>query len=113
MRLPVRLRKHSAGFPRTPAILRGSPSLPGSVRAIARYRLADDAPVCDLDDPAQWLRLGLRPSEVVSRNYARTRAWARRVYELERWIGVRWWSYYEPGWASIGLWDWNRGSSRP
>ncbi len=38
----------------TPAIFSGGPSLPGSVRAIARYRLADDAPVRNLDDPGSW-----------------------------------------------------------
>lgn len=89
----------------SPAILAGSPSLPGSVRAIASYQLAAGAPLCDLDDPAQLGVLGLRPSDVVSRDYERTRAWARRVYEQERYVGVRWWSYYDPRWASIGLWD--------
>jgi hypothetical protein len=89
----------------TPAILDGSPSFPGSVRAIARYRLSDDARICNLDDAAQLWKLGLRPSEVVSRDYARTREWARRIYERGEWIGVRWWSYYEPQWASMGLWD--------
>ena len=89
----------------TSAILGGAPSLPGSVRAIARYRLDDNAPICDLDDPDQLRQIGIRPSEVVSRDYARTRAWARRIHEQERWIGVRWWSYYEPQWASAGLWD--------
>jgi hypothetical protein len=54
------------------AILEGSPSLPGSARAIARFRLPDDALVCNLDDPAVLQELGLRPSDVVSRDYART-----------------------------------------
>lgn len=89
----------------TPAVLRGSPSLPGSVPAIARYRFVDDVPLCDLDNPDQLRELDLRPSEVVSRDYARTRAWARRIYETGRWVGVRWWSYYGPQWASMGLWD--------
>ena len=89
----------------TPAILRESPGLPGSSRAVARYRLADEAPVCNLDDPDQLRHIGIRPSEVVSRDYVRTRAWARRIYEQGKWIGVRWWSYYEPQWACIGLWD--------
>lgn len=89
----------------TAVILGGSPSLPGSVRAIARYRLPDDAQICNLDDPEQLLKLGLRPSEVVSRDYVSTQAWARRIYGQGAWIGVRWWSYYEPQWASIGLWD--------
>src|SRR4051812_34776044 len=37
----------------TAAILEGSPSLPGSARAVARYRLDPAARVCDLDDAAQ------------------------------------------------------------
>jgi hypothetical protein len=89
----------------TSDMLAGSLALPGSVRAIARYRLDDDAAICNLDDPAQLLRLGLRPSEVVSRNYERTRAWARRIYEEGTWVGIRWWSYYDPRWGSTGLWD--------
>ena len=71
---------------------------------MARYDLDEHARLCDLDDPKQLLALHLRPSEVVSRDYARTRAWARRIYEQGVWAGVRWWSYYDPGWSSIGLW---------
>jgi RES domain len=74
----------------TPAILGGSPGLPGSVRALARYRLEDSAPVCDLDDAARLVELKLRP---------------RRIYEQKVWAGVRWWSYYVPEWANFGLWD--------
>jgi hypothetical protein len=89
----------------TPAILEGSPSIPGSVRAIARYRLADDTAIYNLDDANQLLALGLRPSDVVGRDYERSRAWARRIYEQGKWSGVRWWSYYSPAWSSFGLWD--------
>jgi len=89
----------------TAAILEGSPSLPGSSRAIAVYRLAEDARICNLDDAERLLALGLRPSDIVSRDYARTRGWARRIYEEGEWSGVRWWSYYDPGWSSFGLWD--------
>ncbi len=89
----------------TPAILAGSPGLPGSVRAIARYHLAGNVRVCDLNHPARLLNLDLRPSEVVSRDYTCTRRWARRIYDQHVFAGVRWWSYYDPQWASIGLWD--------
>ena len=89
----------------TPAILSGSPSLPGSVRAIGRYRLAEDAQVCNLDDPARLVHLNLRPSEVASRDSAHTRAWARRIFDQGEFAGVRWWSYYDPRWASVGLWN--------
>ena len=91
----------------TASALDGAPGLSGSRRALARYRLEDAgaaAPVCNLDDPKQLLSLRLRPSDVVSRDYARTRLWARRIYEKRRWVGVRWWSYYDPSWSSFGLW---------
>jgi RES domain len=96
-------------FPQwTPSILDGGPGLPGSVRAIARYRLPADARICDLDDPGRLRTLGLRPSDVVSRDYARTRAWARRIYQQAVWSGVSWWSYYDPRWSSVGLWRTDR-----
>lgn len=86
-------------------ILEGSPGLPGSTRAIARFQLANNASICDLDDPVVLQELGLRPSDVVSRDYMRSKAWARRIYEERKWAGVRWWSYYDARWASFGLWD--------
>ena len=89
----------------TPAVLEGSPALRGSTRALARFELPDDDPICDLDDPSTLIRLRLRPSDVVSRDYDGTRAWAQRIFEQGNWIGVRCWSYYDPRWASFGLWD--------
>lgn len=89
----------------TPAILAGSPALPGSCRALAQCRIPDRVALCDLDDPAQLAALGLRPSHVVSRDYARTRQWARRIHAQGRWSGVRWWSFYDPRWTSAGLWN--------
>jgi RES domain len=86
-------------------ILAGSPSLPGSVRAIARFRLEDDVRVCDLDDPTRLSALDLRPSQVVSRDYVRTRSWAKAIFDRREWFGIRWWSYYDPQWTSFGLWD--------
>ena len=88
----------------TAAMLAGSPGLPGSVRALARYQLPEDAEICNLDDPHRLLSLELRPSDVVSRDYAHTRAWARRIFEEGKWTGIRWWSYYDPQWASFGIW---------
>lgn len=92
----------------TPAMLKGSPALPGSSRAIARYRLPEEVAVCNLDDAEQLSALGLRPSDVVSRDYERTRGWARKLYERGTWARVRWWSYYDPRWGSYGLWDSSR-----
>jgi len=72
----------------SPAVLQGSPSLPGSARALARFHLPDNAPICNLDDPAVLRTLGLRPSDVVSRDYARSRAWSGRIYEQGGWLGI-------------------------
>jgi len=86
-------------------LLRGTPSLPGSVRALATYELSDPAAVCDLDDAGRLLEYGLRPSRVVTRDRAVSQNWARVIFEQRRYAGVRWWSYYSADWGSIGLWS--------
>ena len=58
----------------TASILEGVPDLPKSVRALARFRTSRAIRVCDLDDPAQLQALALRPSDVVTRDYTRSRA---------------------------------------
>jgi hypothetical protein len=86
------------------AMLRGSPSVPGSVHALGRYTLDTEIAVCDLDDAARLLELELRPSQVVTRDRGITRAWALRIFHEHRWGGIRWWSYYDPRWGSHGIW---------
>ncbi|MDT4936775.1 MAG: hypothetical protein QOG80_446 [Pseudonocardiales bacterium] len=87
-------------------LLRGVPSLPGSVRALARYDLDDDrGPVCDLDDAARLVELRLRPSQVVTRDRTVTQGWATEIHGRHEFAGVSWWSYYDPRWGSVGLWD--------
>ncbi|MGH2451983.1 MAG: RES family NAD+ phosphorylase [Candidatus Limnocylindria bacterium] len=81
------------------------PDLPGSARALATYAIPDEAPVFDLDDAAALSALGLRPSEVVTRDRKVTQLWALRIYEQQRWAGLRWWSYYDPRWYSYAIWD--------
>jgi hypothetical protein len=44
-------------------------------------------------------------SSVVSRDRASTQQWARSMYESGDCAGLSWWSFYEPRWASFGLWD--------
>lgn len=89
----------------TPAMLSGPPALPGSVQALATYECPDELSLLNLDDANALLEWGLRPSEVVTRDRAATRAWALRVYESRRFAGVRWWSYYNPDWGVMGIWD--------
>jgi len=78
----------------------------GTKLALTSYALSDDAPIFDLDNVRALASFGIEhPSEVVTRNRKITQQWARRIFESGRYIGVRWWSYYEPAWTSIGLWD--------
>jgi RES domain len=79
--------------------------LPGSRYALATYEIAQGRPICNLDDPAELQAQGLRPSRVVTRDRSVTQAWATSIYESRRFAGVSWWSYYEPEWRSLGIWD--------
>lgn len=86
-------------------MLRGTPGLPASIRALATIKLNDDVLICDLDDAARLVGLSLRPSDVVTRDRIVTRAWAIRLFEENRWGGIRWWSYYDARWGSHGVWE--------
>lgn len=87
-------------------MLRGIPLMPQSRRALAWFDLREDArPICNLDDPNELLAQELRPSMVITRDYAVSQAWALRIFESQRWSGVRWWSYHDARWASMALWD--------
>lgn len=81
------------------------PDLPGSVRSLATYAIADPARIFDLDDVGALASLGLRPSQVVTRDRQVTQRWARAIHEQHRWAGVRWWSYYDPRWYSYVIWE--------
>ena len=87
----------------TDDLLTGTPSLPGSVTALSTYE--GNPQVVNLDDAHQLTRLGIRPSRVVTQNYAHTRAWAAAVFQTDGGDGVRWWSYYDPDWGALGIWE--------
>lgn len=87
------------------ATMFSAPTLKGAVRALGEYELDPTAKVFDLDDARALVELGIRPSDVVTRDRAVSRSWARRVFLKRRWSGVRWWSYYDPRWHSYGIWD--------
>ncbi|HET6210382.1 MAG TPA: hypothetical protein VFD94_08365 [Jatrophihabitans sp.] len=42
---------------------------------------------------------------MVIRDRTLTQGWASRIHRTARFAGVRWWSYYDPRWGSIGLWE--------
>lgn len=77
----------------------------GSRLALATYELSDDTPIIDLNSVRALAAFGIeRPSEVVTRNRKITQSWARTIFEDGRYIGARWWSFYNPDWTSVGLW---------
>jgi RES domain-containing protein len=86
------------------AMFRGLRNLPQTRRALAVINLGD-VPICDLNDPHELVAQALRPSAVITRDYEQSRAWALRLFQANRWSGVKWWSYHDARWASIGLWD--------
>jgi hypothetical protein len=88
----------------TPDILAPPPGTPhGTSKALVRY--VGDPSILDLDDPEVLLDWSLRPSSVVSRDRASTQQWARSMHDSGDYAGLSWWSFYEPRWASFGLWD--------
>jgi hypothetical protein len=81
------------------------PLIPDSRRALATYRLQDDLPYVDLDDPQRLVELGVRPSQVVQRNRPYTQALAARIYAMADYNGIRWWSFHRPSWRVWCLWE--------
>lgn len=86
-----------------PEMFDGPGTLPGSRLALATVDTGDTE-LLDLDDAAVLLDLGLRPSEVVTRDRTVTQRWARQIHGTGRWAGVGWWSYRDPRWHSYGVW---------
>lgn len=87
------------------------PQVPGARRALGVFTLPDDLRICDLDDPAQLVRLGLRPTQVVTRNLPVTTAWGHRIWSETsadhdpQWQAVSWWSYHRPVWSVLASWE--------
>lgn len=83
----------------------------GFRRALATFSAPDDLPLFALDDAANLLRIGMRPSQVVTRNTPYTQSVAARLFAErttnndQRWAGLTWWSYHRPTWSNTFLWD--------
>jgi hypothetical protein len=87
------------------------PALPGSQKVLGVYEIDETkVPLLDLDDASALAARGLRPTQVVSRNYPVTQGWARSIYMEtnpgigRKWEGIRWWSFHRPHWTTIVLW---------
>lgn len=77
----------------------------GAYMSIATYTLKETSSFCDLDGTPRLAQLDLRPSQIVTRDYAVTKNWAKRIYEAQQFIGIRWWSYHDARWGSLGIWQ--------
>ena len=78
---------------------------PHLIRSLAWYDVRDDAPIVDLDDPHRLIEYELRPSQVITRDYIRSQAWALQIFSRGGLAGIAWWSYNDARWKSAGLWD--------
>jgi hypothetical protein len=78
---------------------------PAATMALATLELEPDGSVLDLDDPAALSARGIRPSRVVTSDREISQSWSRSIFQERAWAGVRWWSYYDAGWGSLGLWN--------
>ena len=77
--------------------------------ALATYELPGDAPLFDVNDIDALRAIGVtRPTDIITRTRSTTQAWARRIFELGHHAGIVWWSYYNPAWPIVGLWDLRR-----
>jgi hypothetical protein len=86
-------------------MLRPIKTLPESRWVIATYILKTESVIFDMDDAANLLKLRIRPSRVVTRDRAITQSWALKVHKNRVNSGVSWWSFYNPDWSCVGLWD--------
>ena len=73
---------------------------------LVKYEVPAGLALFNLDDVDALKTIGVtHPSSVVTRDRAKTQAWARTIFELGRYAGASWWSYYSPDWTILGLWD--------
>ena len=81
----------------------------GRPYALATLAVPDDLVIFELNDIEAMRSIGiLRPTDIITRDREITQAWARRIFERGGFAGVRWWSFYDPGWPVVGLWSHER-----
>ncbi len=93
------------------ARFRGQRLVPGMLErrrlplAVAELELDERESLVDLDDPAELVRRGLRPSRVATRRREVTQPQALELYRSGKDAGLRWWSTYEALWANVTVFD--------
>lgn len=81
----------------------------GRPYALATIDAPDDRALFELNDVDALRSIGIaRPTDVVTRDREITQAWARTIFERGGFAGARWWSFYNPDWPIVGLWDHSR-----
>lgn len=78
--------------------------LPAGRMSLATFDASDDIGICDLDDANNLLHLGMKPSQVVTRDRPYTQARAAAAFGEGRWAGLGWWSFHRPFWSNRMLW---------
>ena len=86
-------------------MLRPIKILPRSHWAVITYALGGGREIFKMDDASNLHKLKLCPSRVVTRDRAVTQSWALKVFKGGQSAGISWWSYYNPDWSCVGLWD--------
>ena len=79
--------------------------LPAGRMTLGIFEAPDDMGICDLDDANNLLHLGMKPSQVVTRNLPYTQARAADAFAEGRWAGLGWWSFHRPFWSNRMLWS--------
>lgn len=79
--------------------------LPAGRITLGIFEAPDDMGICDLDDANNLLHLGMKPSQVVTRNLPYTQARAAEAFAEGRWAGLGWWSFHRPFWSNRMLWS--------
>lgn len=87
---------------RADAFVHGS----GLPYALATYELPAKVQLFDVNEIDALRAIGVtRPTDIITRTRSTTQAWARKIFELGGHAGIVWWSYYNPAWPIVGLWD--------
>jgi len=73
--------------------------------SLATLKSSGALSVWNMNDTEHLAQLELHPTDVIVRDRDRTQQWAARIFEMHRYSGISWWSYYGPQWQSCGLWD--------
>jgi len=86
-------------------MLRPIKTLPDSQWAVVTYALSEGSDIFNMDDASNLQKLKLRPSRVVTRDRAITQSWALKIYNNGGTAGLSWWSFYNPDWSCVGVWN--------